>query len=263
MPTIVLVFAHRGECLRRFFDGENPQFHIALAPSPEDNPNMAILSQSGAFEFCPHCGQTGTPVKQGHALVCTSCGKQVGVVAAPLEPVVVNQADELIRQGVGARCPHCQLLVEQRDGKLARHFTDATPRKLCPGSGQAATAAPTPVRTAPGGKDLSRYMTRDSIRVVSCRRGAGPRIEELTLEFLDKNDRVRVQIEALRDILGAHFRLRDYPTALARPQLAVWATEESCVVGKKHERGGYQAMSDVELAQVVADLQQQPGLFFG
>ena len=98
--------------------------------------------------------------------------------------------------------------------------------------------------------------------VVRCQKGAAPRIEELTLAYLDKTDRVRLQIEAQRDILGPDFRLRDYPPALGRPQFAVWAGAAACVVGKKHERGGYQPMSDAELAQVVADLQERAGLFF-
>jgi DNA-directed RNA polymerase subunit RPC12/RpoP len=224
---------------------------------------MPMIGQSDAFEFCPHCGQTGTPVQRGQALICASCGKEVGVAAAAAEPVVVDQADELIRQGVAARCPHCRQLVEQRSGRVSRHFADATVRKLCPGSGQPATSAAAPVRVTPGTKDLSRYMTRESIRVVSCRRGAAPQIEQLTLEYLDKSDRVRVQIEAMRDILGPAFRMRDYPAALARPLLAVWTAADVCVVGKKHERGGYQPMNDAELAAVIADLQQEAGLFFG
>jgi hypothetical protein len=223
---------------------------------------MSIGGQSQTSEFCPHCGQTGTPLQRGQTLVCASCGKQVGVIAPAVKPVVVDQAEELIQRGVAARCPACRQLVEVRGQAIARHLTDAAPRKLCPGSGQSLAAAAAPVVSTPGGKDLRRFMTRATIRVVSCRRGAAPVIEELTLAYLDKSDRVRVQIEALRDILGAVFQLRDYPAALARPQLAVWAASNACVVGKKHERGGYQPLSEAELAQVVADLQQQPGLFF-
>ena len=105
-------------------------------------------------------------------------------------------------------------------------------------------------------------MTRESIRVVSCRRGAEPRIEELTLAYLDKTDRVRIQIEALRDILGPAFRIRDYPPSLGRPHLAVWSSAAACVIARKHERGGYQPMSDAEIAQVVADLRQNAAAFF-
>jgi hypothetical protein len=210
------------------------------------------------LEFCPHCGQLGGLVQTEHALVCTQCGKQAGVIT-PVEPVVVNQADELIRQGAAAYCPLCRQLVELRGQTLARHYTAAAPRKVCPGSAKPPTAA---VRPASGGKDLSAYMTRETIRVVSCKQGATPRIEELTLAYLDKNDRVRVQIDALRDILGPTFRLRDYPASLARPQFAVWTAAAMCVVAKKHERGGYQPMNDTELAQVVGDLQQHAGLLF-
>ena len=101
-------------------------------------------------------------------------------------------------------------------------------------------------------------MTRESICLVSCRRGVEPHIEQLTLEYLDKNDRVRLQIEALRDILGRDFRLRDYPKVLGRPGLAVWSAESACVVGALHERGGYRALTDAEVAAVVGDLRQRP-----
>jgi hypothetical protein len=124
--------------------------------------------------------------------------------------------------------------------------------------GDAATLAASPA----AGKDLSAFMTREAVRVVSCRRGAEPRIEELVLEYLDKNDRVRLQIEALRDILGTDFRLRDYPVALKRTGFALWGGATACVVGKAHERGGYQTMNDAEIAAVVADLRGRPELFF-
>jgi hypothetical protein len=209
-------------------------------------------------EFCPHCGQLGGLVLNGQSLVCSSCGQQAGVVTR-FEPVVVNEADALIRHGAAACCPICQQLVELRGKTLAPHYAITTPRKLCAGSAKApAGAVPAP---KPGGKDLSAYMTRASIRVVSWRRGEVPRIEELTLAYLDKTDRVRLQIEALRDILGPNFRMREYPASLSRPQYAVWASATMCAVGKKDECGGYQPMSDAEIAQLVADLQQNPTLF--
>lgn len=211
------------------------------------------------LEFCPHCGQIGGLVRREQTIVCSHCGKQTGVIAS-VAPVVVDQADELIRQGSAARCPLCQQLVEMRGEILARHYAAPTSRKVCPGSAEPPTAT-APERTAKSGKDLSAYMTHETIRVVSCIKGGAPRIEQLTLAYLDKRDRVRVQIDALRDILGSDFQLHDYPPALGRPQLAVWSSATMCVVGKRHEQGGYQPMSDSELAQVVADL-QQPGLFF-
>ncbi len=215
------------------------------------------------FEFCPHCGQFAEGVQlPGQVVACRHCGRTIGSPAAAAAPVVIRQADELIRQGTAAPCPACGQLVERRGIAFAPHFTPAAPRKLCPQSGKpvAPPGAPAP---ACGGKDLRALMTRDVVRLVSCRRGAPPRVEELTLEYLDKSDRVRLQIEALREMLGPTFRLCDYPAQLGRPQLAVWAGPDQCVVGKRHERGGYQALSDAEIAAVVTDLRQHAGLFFG
>ncbi len=169
------------------------------------------------LEFCPHCGQLGGLVQRERAIICTHCGKQAETIT-PVERVVVHQADELIRTGAAARCPQCGQLVELRGTTLAPHYAATGPRKLCPSSAKPPAAAP-PEPPVAGGKDLSAYMTREAIRVVSCRKGAAPRIEELTLAYLDKRDRVRVQIDALRDILGADFRLRDYPPVLARRSL--------------------------------------------
>ena len=213
-------------------------------------------------EFCPHCGEIGGLVRREQALFCSRCGKQAGVMA-PVERLVTNQADDLIRQGTAARCPLCQQLVELRDDVLARHWSPGAPRKLCPGSRKPSTIA-TPEAPRTAGKDLSAYMTRDTIRLISCRKGAAPRIEELTLAYLDKRDRVRVQIDALRDILGHDFRLCDYPAALGRPQFVVWIAPETamCVVGKRHEQGGYQSMAEPEITQVMAELQQHARLFF-
>ncbi len=142
-------------------------------------------------------------------------------------------------------------------------------RKVCPGSGKAAPAPetpaapvrPAPIPRPPGVKDFSAQMTRDFIKVVSCRKDAEPRIEELTLEYLDKNDRVRLQIDALRDILGNDFRLQPYPPALNRPHLAVWGNAAAWVVAHKHDRGGYETMSDAELGQVLAEVRQHARLF--
>jgi hypothetical protein len=214
------------------------------------------------FSFCPHCG--GSLDQEQHAgqtIVCIHCRKPIGAVLKEAAPVVVGQAEELIRTGVAARCPLCQQMVELRGQAFAPHFT-AGVRKLCPQSGKpAALAAPTPQPPA-GGKDLSPFMTRESIRLVSYRRGAEPRIEELTLEYLDKKDRVRLQIEALRDILGPDFRMRDYPAALRRTGLAVWSSEVACVVGSSRADGGYHSMADAEIAAVLEDLRWTAASFF-
>ena len=98
--------------------------------------------------------------------------------------------------------------------------------------------------------------------MVGCKKGALPRIEELTLEYLDKADRVPSQIEALRDILGLKFRMLDYPPALKRPDFAFWGNPAECVVAKKHAGGGYQPISDDELTQIVEDVKQHDAMFF-
>jgi DNA-directed RNA polymerase subunit RPC12/RpoP len=218
------------------------------------------------FPFCPHCGrhldQEQIP---GQAVLCAHCGQQVGVVPLPATPKVVDQAEELVRSGAAARCPHCRQLVEvkiQGAGRaLARHFARSAPRKLCPGSGQQVGAPAAPAKP-PAGKDLSAYRTRDLVRVVFCRSAGDPRIEELTLEYLDRADRVRLQVEALREILGPDSRMRDYPPALNRPHLAVWGNAAACVVAKRHAQGGYQTLSDAESGQIVADLKANGRLFF-
>jgi hypothetical protein len=214
------------------------------------------------FSFCPHCGGSiDREQRAGQTIVCAHCRKPIGAVLKEAAPVVVDQAEELIRTGVAARCPLCEQMVELRGQAFAPHFT-AGVRKLCPQSGKpSALAAPTPQPPA-GGKDLSAFMTRESIRVVSCKRGAPPRIEELTLEYLDKKDRVRLQIEALRDILGPAFRLRDYPAALSRTGVAVWSSQAACVVGKVRSDGGYQSLSDAEIAAVLDDLRKPGEPFF-
>jgi hypothetical protein len=125
----------------------------------------------------------------------------------------------------------------------------------------------TPFRKAPeakpGRKDLSAYMNREQIRVVACRRNAEPTIEELKLEYLDRADRVRLQIEALRDILGPTFRMKPYPTELKRPHLAVWANADCCVIAKKRDQGGYEPMNQDELLQVVEEVRQRQHSFLG
>jgi hypothetical protein len=202
-------------------------------------------------------------------IVCKHCGKQIGVVALPEKPVLVDQTEELIRRGVAARCPLCRQAVEVKVQGTVKsfvpHFAASPQRKMCPGSGKPlpaeAPAAVTPQRLA-GGKDLSAFMTRDAIRVISCQANAEPLIEELTLEYLDKSDRVRLQIEALRELLGPAFRMQAYPAALKQAQLAVWGNARACVVAGKHEQGGYRQLTDAEVTQVLVDFRQHKQLFF-
>src|SRR2546423_120248 len=109
---------------------------------------------------------------------------------------------------------------------------------FCPPCGGTALGAPA---GGPPGGSRSRGK---------CGRAGDPKIEELTLEYLDKKDRVRLQIEALRDVLGTDFRLGPYPAALHRPHLAVWGNATHCVVAAKHDQGGFQLMADADLRQV-------------
>jgi DNA-directed RNA polymerase subunit RPC12/RpoP len=218
------------------------------------------------FSFCPHCGgSVGQEQLPGQVVTCKHCGQRIGVVTVPPPPVLVKEEEELIRAGSAGRCPLCGQLVELRGPSSARtfapHFVAVPQRRICPGSGKTATTAPAP-KKPPAGKDLSAYLSRDRIRVVSCQRNAEPHIEELTLEYLDKSDRVRIQVEALRDILGPNFRMSDYPSALGRPQLAVWSSASACVIARRHANGGYETLTDAEIAEVVDDLKRQRQAFF-
>src|SRR5436190_3558767 len=130
---------------------------------------------------------------------------------------MIDPTEELVQRGLAARCPHCGQLVEvkaRRTGKaFVPHYATVSQRKMCPGSGKELAAAPAVPSKTPAGKDLSSFMTREVIRVVACRRETDPQIEELTLDYLDRSDRVRLQIEALRDLLGTDFRMKDYPAS--------------------------------------------------
>jgi hypothetical protein len=243
-----------------------------------DHPGGATKRRGAMFSFCPNCGGSIDQEQTvGQMLTCKHCGKAIGLVAAPPPPKVVSEADELLAAGKAARCLLCQQLIEVRTDPAGTkvfvpHYAASFQRKICPNSGKpvAPAAAPAPAvaappaapRRTPGGKDLSAYMTRDFIRVVSCQKTADPRIEELTLEYLDKSDRVRIQIEALRDILGADFRMRSYPAALRRNHLAVWGGAAACVIAARHAQGGFQSLIDADLRLVVEDLRQQRDLFF-
>ncbi|MSQ96117.1 MAG: hypothetical protein EXR98_16400 [Gemmataceae bacterium] len=219
------------------------------------------------FDFCPHCGQTLEHEQVvGRMLVCAHCGKVIGFVGAA-KYADVDETEELIRDRTVARCPVCRQAVEVKaEGDrrtLVPHYSATDKGKICLGSGKAAAAAALPVEPAPArpGKDLSAYMTRDILKVVLARRNAEPTIEVLTLEYLDKTERVRIQIEALREMLGTDFRMQDYPTTLNRPHLGVWASAEACVVARKHEQGGYQSLADGDVAAVLADLGLSKRLF--
>ena len=226
-----------------------------------------------SYNYCPHCGASiGQNQVAGQTLVCQNCGKEIGTVAAVPQKIVVDQTEELIRRGSAARCPVCQQAIEVKGPtkNLVPHYAVGQ-KKICSGSGKpSASAAPAPAPPppaaatlkTPGGRDLSKYYTRDLIRVISCQKGSAPRIEELALEYLDKADRVRIQIEALRYILGPSFRMKDYPTALNRPHLAVWGNTAACVIARKHERGGYEPMGDAEIAHVVTDVKNHEAMFF-
>jgi hypothetical protein len=218
------------------------------------------------FDFCPHCGQSVEQDQQpGQTILCRHCRQLIGVVKT-LEPVIVDRSAELIGQGVAARCPECGELVEIKTvagvRTLTRHGAKSGDRKLCPGGGKAVAES-----ESTGGSHrparLEAAMTRETIRAVCCRRGVEPQIEELTFEYLDKSDRVRVQIEGFRELLGPDFRMRDYPAALNRPQFAVWGNATACIIGKRHERGGCQSMMDAEIAAVVEEVRKHALLFLG
>ena len=216
------------------------------------------------YDFCPHCGQTINQQQiEGRMLLCGQCGKDIGFVGA-VQRAAVDETEELIRGGTVARCLVCRQVVEVKTvgavKTLAPHYSPQT-RKICPGSGKPASGEPVAKTITSTGKDLSAFITRDVIKLISCTKNAEPRIEILTLEYLDKTERVRIQIEALREMLGADFRMNDYPRSLNKPHLAVWTNAETCVVANKHERGGFQSIADDQIAGVLADLRQQRDLF--
>jgi uncharacterized membrane protein YvbJ len=92
------------------------------------------------FSFCPHCGQT-TDQDQvaGQMLVCTSCGKPIGVVQES-QGAPINETEQRIRAGTAARCPICRQAVEVKTAGVRNtfvpHYRAAGQRKICPGSGK-------------------------------------------------------------------------------------------------------------------------------
>jgi hypothetical protein len=213
------------------------------------------------FSFCPHCGQTigGSEQVEGKMLVCSACGKTIGMVAAP-KKVMVDQTEELIRKSTVARCQVCNQVVEVKAGGTLLPHHALGQKKICPGSGKP-FQAPEPPRPPAERKDLNALRTRDVIKVIFCKRNAEPSIEELTLEYLDKSDRVRLQIEALRDMLGPDFQMKPYPWQLGKNDFALWANAAAFVVARKHERGGYQQMSDADIAAILKDIRNSRSVF--
>jgi hypothetical protein len=197
-------------------------------------------------------------------LVCAHCGKDIGFVGA-VQRSVVDETEQRILAGSAARCPVCQQAVELKSRADKKSFVPhygLTQAKICPGSGKPLLVVSAPLKLTSSGKDLSAHLTRDVIKVIQCRKNGATTIEVLTLEYLDKSERVRIQIEALREMLGPGFRMRDYPPTFGKAHLGVWSSSEACVVAAKHPQGGYQSIADTEVAAVLTDLRQKE-LFFG
>lgn len=95
------------------------------------------------YSFCPHCGLTlEQEQREGSVLVCVHCGKAIGVVAAAVKRVVIDETEESIRAGTVARCPVCRQAVALKDPAktLVPHYA-AENRKICPGSGKSVNAS--------------------------------------------------------------------------------------------------------------------------
>ncbi len=111
-------------------------------------------------------------------------------------------------------------------------------------------------------KDLSKFYTREALKIISCQRAGGPSIEELELKYLDKTERLRTQAEAVREILGKAFQMKPYPPQLRRPHLGVWGNATVCIVAMKHPQAGMQSVADAELMQVAQEVGEHKDLFF-
>lgn len=89
------------------------------------------------FDFCVSCGRSMGNRPKGGAITCQFCGKTYQLPAA--EPKqVIDQNEQLIKQGTAARCPLCQQVVEVR-GSGARSYVPhylKTERKMCKNSGK-------------------------------------------------------------------------------------------------------------------------------
>ena len=149
------------------------------------------------FEFCPHCGQT---VEQeqivGNMLVCQKCGKDIGFVGA-VQRSGVTETEQRLPAGTAAACPNCQQIVELTTTGAAKRscrITATRARSVRAAASRLVSLQPPP---QPRARTWLRFMTRDVIKLVYCPKNAVLRIEVLTLEYLDKSDRVRIQVEAL------------------------------------------------------------------
>jgi hypothetical protein len=105
-------------------------------------------------------------------------------------------------------------------------------------------------------------MYRDVVRAICCRKNADPTIEEFTFEYEEKTDRLRVQAEMIRSILGPKFQIKPYPAQLKKPHLFLWGNANICVIARKQDQGGLQSMPDLEIQFVVEDLGFHKPLFF-
>ena len=93
------------------------------------------------FDFCPHCGQTIEHEQvAGQMLICTTCGKPIGMVT-PDAAVVADTTAERVQAGTAARCPVCQQAVDVKivNGRktLVPHYATGQ-KKICPGSAKIA-----------------------------------------------------------------------------------------------------------------------------
>ncbi len=89
------------------------------------------------YDFCVSCGRSmGNRPKDGF-IVCQFCGNKYKLpTAAPKQ--MIDQNEQLIRQGTAARCALCQQVVEVR-GTAAKTFVPhflKNERKMCRNSGK-------------------------------------------------------------------------------------------------------------------------------
>lgn len=94
------------------------------------------------YEFCHHCGSSINQQQVvGKMLVCSACKQEIGVPSGPPQKVMIDKNEELIKQGVAARCPLCQQVVETKGtGKktYVPHYSKGDKPRICPNSGKPA-----------------------------------------------------------------------------------------------------------------------------